>query len=88
MTRCNSEATRGELETRLVTEVQTRCRDGANVGARDVVVKSPKYGGLMSRTVFDGGLETVANHNGLAAQEKSTHLHSILLTSYTMFNSQ
>jgi hypothetical protein len=33
------------------------------------VVKSPKY---------DGQLEAVANHNGLAAQKKATHLLAIL----------
>jgi hypothetical protein len=79
MTRRSSEATCGELEMHLVTEeVQTRCRDGVNVGTSDIMVKSPKYDRLMSWTVFDEELEAMANHNRLAAQKKATHLLVIL----------
>jgi hypothetical protein len=50
-----------------------------NVGTGDVVVKSPKYDGFTSWIVFHGQLETMANHNGLAALMKAMHLLAILL---------
>jgi hypothetical protein len=66
------------LETHLAAvEVQTRRRDGLNAGTSDVVVKLPKFDGFTSWPVFHGQLETMANHNGLAAQKKATYLLAI-----------